>query len=353
MIKIALEDKLALQKSIVAAEEQGHLTKEQLTVIYKYNLFNLFVPKEYGGLALDFIDALELQEEIACIDGSLGWTVALCSGANMFVGYLDQGLSKQLFADSQVCFGGSGKVGGVAIEIEDGYIVSGHWKVATGLHHCTVFTANCKIERDGKFVEDAEGNPIYQSFCFLPDEVEVVKEWNTMGLIATGSDSFTVNRLKVSRNRAFSITKEDKVIDNALFSFPFLPFAKFTLAVNHLGIQAHFIALAEHYFNSLSSKTHAIKHQSLLGQMKASFLNRKIKFYQKAQECWQVVKDDEVFTDGLLAAVDKVCEQVVFEGRKDIVECMPYLGLTVINKDADINRVFRDLMTAGQHSLFL
>ncbi|MTG97307.1 MULTISPECIES: acyl-CoA dehydrogenase family protein [Myroides] len=351
--KISLEDRNILRKFVPQAEQQGYLTKEQLAILYEYNLFNLFVPKEFNGLELDFIEALEVEEELATIDGSLGWTVTLCSGANMFVGYLDSSFSQTLFSNPKVCLAGSGKVGGVAIEIEEGYIVTGHWKVATGLHHSTGFTANCRIERNGTFVTDADGNPIYKSFCFLPEEIEVVKEWDTIGLISTGSDSFNVKGVRVGRERAFSIAKETKVINNDVFSFPFLPFAKFTLAVNHIGMQAHFIELAENYFDSLSNKEYIIKHKSIIENMKSSFLNRKIMFYQKAHESWEVVKEGGDISCKMSEEIDKVCERIVFKGREDVMNCLPYLGLDVINKNSEINRVFRDLIAAGQHSLFL
>ena len=75
-----------LRKYAGEAERAGSLNPQQLSIIYKEHWFNLFVPKEYGGLELSLPEALSIQEALAWADGSTGWTVTLCSGANWFIG---------------------------------------------------------------------------------------------------------------------------------------------------------------------------------------------------------------------------------------------------------------------------
>src|ERR1044072_8569513 len=139
-----------LRKYTAAADEKGELHKEQLKLIYTYKWFKIFVPKEYNGLALDLPGALLLEEQLAFIDGSLGWTITLCAGANFFVGYIDKTIAGKIFTGQKVCFGGSGAVSGTASIIDNGFLVNGCWKYATGAPHLTHLTANCVIEKDGK-----------------------------------------------------------------------------------------------------------------------------------------------------------------------------------------------------------
>src|SRR3954463_16517682 len=107
MINEDIKRRLCQQAAI--AEQNGTLTAKQLDIIYKEKWFKLFVPKEYGGLELSLPEGLRIEEALATIDGSLGWTVTLCSGATMFIGYLDQDIAKVIYADDKVCFGGSGR----------------------------------------------------------------------------------------------------------------------------------------------------------------------------------------------------------------------------------------------------
>lgn len=92
-----------LRKYASEAERAGSLTPQQLSIIYKEHWFNLFVPKEYGGSELSLPEALSLQEALAWTDGSTGWTVTLCSGANWFIGFLDPETAEMIFDSKKVC----------------------------------------------------------------------------------------------------------------------------------------------------------------------------------------------------------------------------------------------------------
>ncbi len=97
----------------------GELHPALLDLAYDNNWFKLFVPEIYGGPGLMLPEILRLEEELAASDGSLGWTVTLCSGAGWFAGFLDPELAAAVFADPKVCFAGSGAVSGTAVKHED------------------------------------------------------------------------------------------------------------------------------------------------------------------------------------------------------------------------------------------
>lgn len=342
-----------LKDNISKAEQLGHLTDQQLEVLYSNNLFNLFVPKQYNGLELDFIEALRIEEQLACIDGSLGWTVTLCSGANMFVGFIDPEESEKIFSDKKVCFGGSGKVSGVATEEGEYYIVNGSWDIVTGLHHCTVFTANCHIKINGELQLDTEGKPIYKSFFFLPSEVTTKDSWNTVGLIATGSHTIEAKELRVSKTRSFSITSEACTIDTPLYQFPFYPFAKFTLAVNQLGMQRHYLDEVAQYFEELKGGAYEQFQTALLAKLSTAFDTRKAAFYSLAESTWFKVKEGIELTDSDHLEISNLCSDLVFQGRDEVIQSLPYLGMKGVSNDSPISRIVRDILTGCQHSLFL
>src|SRR5207249_2863153 len=121
------------------AEQSGGLHPVQLAVIYEQRWFNLFVPKSCGGLELSLPEGLNIEEGLAWADGSTGWTVTLCSGANWFIGFLQPEISKDLFKNHQVCFAGSGRASGIASVTATGYEITGCWKYASGAPHATAF----------------------------------------------------------------------------------------------------------------------------------------------------------------------------------------------------------------------
>ncbi|MCR9083423.1 MAG: acyl-CoA dehydrogenase, partial [Cyclobacteriaceae bacterium] len=119
------------------AENIGALLPEWLGEIYARKWFKLFVPQDLGGLELGLLEALKVEEHLARMDGSLGWTVTLCAGAGWFVGFWEEGLRKEVFKDPKVCLAGSGFVGGKAESSPNGYEITGEWTYASGATHAT------------------------------------------------------------------------------------------------------------------------------------------------------------------------------------------------------------------------
>ena len=168
------------------------LVESQLTLIYANNWFNIWVPKEYGGAGYSFKDGLELLKELAYYDAGLAWTVTLCSGANMFAGFIQPDKAKEVFGNPKVCFGGSGRATGKAVWDGEQYTISGMWSFATGAPHLSHFTLNAPIY-DGEVPRlDEEGKVVVMSFFVPRDKVLIHYDWNTFGLECTASHSFSL-----------------------------------------------------------------------------------------------------------------------------------------------------------------
>ena len=93
-----------IRKETFAAEKSGSLTPAQSDIIYRQSWFNIFVPRLIGGLELSLPEAADLQESLAWADGSFGWTITLCSGANWFAGFLEETVRSRFFFRSQSVF---------------------------------------------------------------------------------------------------------------------------------------------------------------------------------------------------------------------------------------------------------
>ncbi len=333
----------ALRNLSARAEACGELTHEQLAMIHDHRWFKLFVPKSLGGLALSLPDGVRLEEALARIDGSLGWTVTLCGGANLFVGYIDRSIASSIFADPAVCLGGSGQATGRAVVENGGYRVSGKWRYATGAPHLTHFTANCVIERRGEAVTDQDGNPLVKSFFFRRADVRIVNDWNTFGLKATASHSFEVDRLWVDARHTFSIAPEHATWEDPIYLYPFLPFAEATLAVNTLGMARHFLdCAAESHIPGLPESVAASGWE--LSKIRE-------RFYDILDASWQELLDTGNPSPERLQAVSECSRALVKTSREQVVALYPRVGLIAADASSEINRVWRDIFTASQHSL--
>ncbi len=352
VISSELRQRLAGQS--VAAEQGRQLTNDQLDVIYNNKWFLLFVPEEYGGLQSDLVPALRLEESLARIDGSLGWTVTLCSGAGLFFAYLQNNARQAIFGGQDVCLGGSGQASGTAERSPNGYRVNGHWKYATGAPHLTVFTANCVITENGEPVKQEDGQVLIRSFVFKREEVELHDDWQTFGLIATASQRYAVKDLWVEADRSFKIGDFPTGYSNRLYQYPFLPFAEATIAANTLGMAQHFLLAASGILeDSCLRNTSGVRLQTLRKLLESAAVKHnglRADFYDAVAES---VKKDRRTGNDWCRPVSEKSRLMVKELRKLVFSIYPYLGMQAANPENDVNRVWRDLFTASQHQLLL
>ncbi len=347
-----------IRKYTGEAEHSGSLTPQQLSVIYKEHWFNLFVPKEYGGLALSLPEALSIEEAVAWIDGSTGWTVTLCSGANWFIGFLDREIAETIFDSKKVCLAGSGRATGIAKIINDEYEITGKWPYATGSAHATAFTANCLIEKDGEILKNNDGSNLTSSFIFLKNEVTLLEDWKEMGMIATSSNSFEVKKLKVNKNRRFDIDEKQTVLSDKVFQYPFLQFAEATLSVNISGMAIHYLDLFEGIIKERNADSHYTNEQllslSLRHDTAKTHLNEARQlFYKTIQRSWNEGKGSNGFSDETMKEVSFVSREMASISRKMVDEMFPYCGLIAAKPGTEMNRVWRNLHTASLHPLLL
>lgn len=340
------------------AENMAQLPAEWLELIYQEKWFKIFVPKYYGGLGLDFLDALKVEGELAKKDGSLAWAVTLCAGAAWFVGFLDDDLATRVFKDPKVCFAGSGFVGGTANKIGDTYIINGSWTYASGALHATHFTANCQILEDGKLLLDNDGQPIVKAFLLEKNEVEILDGWSYMGMIATGSHAFKVTEQVIPLNRSFEILPHKAVLPEPIFRFPFLQLAEATLVANVLGITLHFIELVDECFQIRNKKRkYDQKHLDYYTELKSNsqqqILNLRIEFYQIVEKAWSELEENRAIDESSLGEISKICRELAISCRTNAAILHPFAGLEAAKKHTEINRVWRDMNTVSQHSLLI
>ena len=339
------------------AEKLGQIHPLQLESVYRNRLFNLFVPKTYGGLEVDLLEGLRKEEAMAWGDGSMGWTITLCAGANWFVGFFPPDAAREIFFDPAVCLAGSGKSSGVAKITDDGYQITGNWKYATGAPHATIFTANCNLEKDGILLRSDSGDLLIRSFWFKRDEVAINEDWDTIGMIATASHSFSVDRLNVPNNRSFQIDRADCFLDHPVYKYPFVQFAETTLAVNSSGMAVRFLDLCKEIFEQkrINEKSEPKRRivQEILMAAKARIDGARSVFYSVVEKSWEDLLSHEYVSIDLLEKVSEVSRGLAKTARQTVDELYPYCGMMAVKPQTEINRVWRNLHTASQHSLLL
>ena len=350
------EDVKSIRNVAVEAELLGMLHPEQLLVVYKRKWFKLLVPQMYSGLQVTLPDLVRLQEAISWTDGSTGWVVTLCSGAGWFGGFISSEMAHKVFSEPHVCLAGSGAAGGTADITGTGYIINGIWKYASGAHHATHITANCVIRKDGQPVLDEDGQPLVLPFIFDKKDVNVLPAWKYVGMVATGSDAFEIKNLEIVSDRQFKIDPSAVIVHDPLYYYPFLQLAEATLAVNLSGMAIHFMDLCEDIFDEKIKGIKLTDEQKLLltNELSSAINNINLlrkDFYEAVDQSWDAIRNNNVVPDEQLNRVSITSRKLARSARENVDRLYPLCGLAAASTETEINRAWRDLHTASQHSL--
>jgi indole-3-acetate monooxygenase len=333
------------------AEQEKNLTGIQRDAIHKQKWLNMYVPKGYGGLGLSLPEILRIEEGLSWTDGSTAWVVTLCSGAAWFIGFLDVDIGKSIFENDKACFAGSGAVTGVANKTSRGYEIQGSWKYATGSLFATVFTVNCQLRENGVLLRHPDGTPVVQSFLLKKDEVIVHTTWTSMGMIGTGSHTIEIKDVFVPFDRSFIIQPAHATLKDPIFQYPFLQLAETTLSVNLSGMAYRFFDLCAEILSKRENSSEEIYFQKLRDNRIILDALRSA-FYKKTDEAWQMLISNSSIPDTTLHEISNLSQGLVNRCRDLVNDLYPYCGLEAANTQNEINRVWRNFHTAGQHSLF-
>ncbi|PRB03534.1 hypothetical protein CQ046_09155 [Chryseobacterium sp. MYb7] len=331
-----------LSTKAIRQELQGAsvISDKVIEHIHEEGLLKIWVPQKYGGLGYRFEEGLKALFGWAETDGSFGWMLTLCAGANYFSRNIKPEVAQLLFTHSETCFGGSGMIGGIAEkQIDDTYLINGSWNFATGAPHLTHFTLNAKITDNGKPIIDEDGNEVIRSFIIKKEHAKIIPNWKSMGMKASGTYSFTIENVLISED--YSFVYDTFFTKDILDSIPFRVFADLTLLVNYLGIASHFIEEAEYIRPDIHFKSFAESVEKHLE-----------KVLNIAREVENILGDHKEISNDQQHEIHQYGVELVQKLSHQILTVYTQLGIRATDTNSTVYQVFCDYFTAAMHSNF-
>jgi alkylation response protein AidB-like acyl-CoA dehydrogenase len=354
-------DAACIAEHAAQADTDGWLHPSQQALIHERGWLRMLAPRSVGGEELALPEVVRLEEAIARVDGSMGWTVTLCAGAGWFAGFLPPTLGSAIMATPNVCLAGSGAPTGHADREGEGWRVAGQWDYASGAPMATHFTFNAILREGGRVLLDDEGMPRIQAFVVPAALVEVVPSWRSIGLRATASHAYRVQDQWVHADHGFAIDPVRATEQGPLYRFPFLAFAFVTLSANVAGMAQHFVELAQECIARRRNRfggqgeplieTPAVR--ALLDGTRAALDAVRGRFYARLDATWAQVAAGAPVSLEEAAQMQALAMEWVNASRRAVDALFPYCGLYAMRADAPINRVWRDFHTASQHALLM
>jgi indole-3-acetate monooxygenase len=182
-----------------ANEVTGRLQPEIFNKLLDLGVIHAMVPRSLGGAGLDAIGALRIIEALSRADASAGWVamaMGFCTGAA--AAYLSDECAARIFAPgARGLVAGAGAPTGVARVVPGGFEVSGRWRYGSGILHAEWAHSGVLVEKNGVKAVTAAGTPAVR-IAYIPiGQVQLLGNWDVIGLRATGSVDFSVAKVFV------------------------------------------------------------------------------------------------------------------------------------------------------------
>lgn len=182
-----------LEASAARNEAAVTLCPEVVDALHERSLFRILAPACLGGFEVPVRAAYEVIEEASRADGATGWS--FMAGAIYLAvagAYLPDEGAAAVLADPRAVAAGQVAPLGTATPAEGGWTVEGQFGFASGGVHSTWFYGGFRELRDGETVMLESGLPNIIVGILPAASVELLGNWDVLGLVGTGSVDYRV-----------------------------------------------------------------------------------------------------------------------------------------------------------------
>ncbi|MER7763290.1 acyl-CoA dehydrogenase family protein [Streptomyces sp. NPDC097619] len=241
-----------LQGHAAWAEENRRIHEEAVEALADAGVFRLRVPKRYGGYESDTRTLVDVAAEIARADGSTSWVASVYWIPGWMAGLFPDHVQDEVFTTPDVRVCGTLSPGGMAAPTDGGIVVNGQWKFISGALH-----AHWQIIVAIQPLPDGQALPV---MALVPiGDLQIVDDWHTSGLKATGSVTTVAQNLFVPADRVLPLPvivqggggASKANADSPLHRAPLLPVASASSVGAVLGLAR---AAGENFFSRLPDR---------------------------------------------------------------------------------------------------
>jgi indole-3-acetate monooxygenase len=349
-------------------EAARRISPDVIATLKAIGIFRMLVPRSHDGLELDLPVALRVIATIARIDGSLGWTAMIGSGASIFLPLLPRSTYDDIYRKSpDVIVAGSTQPVGTAEATAGGWRVNGRWPFATGCQHADFVIGTCIVTKDGKpssRPEDETGvsdqaadqrEPATLGFILPARDWHIEDSWHVSGLKGTGSHHVAINDAIVPMTHIFSLAAITSCVPGPLYGslHQFLPTLHSAVMV---GIAEAALDDIVAHANTGRQQTRAAApmresetFQGELGRVAADVRAARAFFESENARYWRHALAGTLNTPALQAEATQGAIWLTTICTRAADACFSLGGGAAVYDDSPLQRRLRDLQVASQH----
>jgi len=347
-----------IRKYAAEAEKERRLSRPVVEAMRDAGLIRMWRPTALGGLEVDPVTGLRVMEAVARIDSAAGWNLCLAGGGEVFAPWFSDRAAQEIFGDDNAIIAGAFNPPRRAVPAEGGYRVTGKTSFNSGAHNATWIVGFAQIFDGKKVRTGADGAPITLMTAVRAGEVEIVDNWNTMGMSGTGSHDVVMNDVFVPEDHTCvwaPLETRTQAYSGPLYRLSIWP-AVSSLAAPALGIARSaidgLIDLAKSKVPAYTEKTlkdHSVL-QSRIGQAEAKLGAARAYLHRVFQDAYaEAVGGREISTESK-CQIQLAMTHAALASAEAVDLVHAAVGASGIRQEYAFEKHFRDIHVITQHA---
>ncbi|MER5392539.1 acyl-CoA dehydrogenase [Saccharopolyspora sp. NPDC002686] len=215
-----------LESNAAEAEELGRFTGDTAQALLDLGVIRAALPADLGGHEFAPRQMIETIERLSYHDAAAGWTMmAMQHVTGTTAAYLGDVAADDLFSGtangSYARLAGHGTRPGRAVPVDGGFLVSGSWQFASGMALATHIHSAIQVEGTGEL----------RVLAMPKSQVELVENWDVLGLRATNSIDYHCTDVFVPETHTYVATTTTPANGGAIYRIGLVNMA----AIGHTG----------------------------------------------------------------------------------------------------------------------
>ncbi|MFI9200285.1 acyl-CoA dehydrogenase family protein [Streptomyces sp. NPDC053048] len=349
-----------LRESGAEAEERRWIPEENIELLDKAGVFQLNVPRRFGGLEAPVADQVKILAEIARGDSATGWVSMIWVSSSWVPSLFPDRTQEEVYAGGSVRVSTGFTPTGTLTPTEDGaFTLSGSWKWISGSRG-----ANWALL--AALLPGPDGTPAPFAALVPFSELTIADDWHTSAAAGTGSSTVTADAVTVPARRVVSLLE---VLDGSTGdrsntgatgrNYAFIPFFMAQGASAYIGIAqgAYELFLDRLPGRGITYTSWTDQSQSPVTQIQVAGAANKIAAAEALQETWLrlLQRHADAGTAPSLeerAAVRGKAAYAIQLAKEAVDELFEASGASVIMRDVPFQRYHRDIQGLALHALF-
>lgn len=340
-----------------ATDRELTLTKPVIEALTETGLFHLMVPRALGGAEADCRTVIDVFEELAHMDGSIGWSHMANASATSYCAFVDPDAAREMVGGRPgSVFAGQFAPRGSVRREGDGFRLSGDYGFGSGSGHAAYLGGGGFVMGDGGAPEILpSGMPAYLCYFVPKSKVEMRGGWDVLGLRGTGSFDYRVPDQLVDPRYTFWLFDSQVRTGGPIYGLGATALAGLGHAGWGLGVARR--ALHEIVLIARGGRTRLGSSRLIDQQVFQRELGERIfalssvralvhevygRMERRLHAGEKLVKIDNDEMMGAVAYLTQVCEEIVLWAYRNA-------GSQGLRNPSLIQRCFRDMMTGGLH----